>query len=169
MHAMAYGRRINACRGNHSAIENCMHIFCETLNDIHSSATIDKYRVFTFVCVSLLSQVGGIDADHDQRNLNIFLTIANSAWHQGALAMQQNSNDSPFKSNQQSFFNKSQRKKKKHPHESNRPNSNHKTIPFDSLSFSIRYDTIRFNAQAHNTKWNLFRWFLICSASIRQY
>lgn len=33
-----------------ATIENCMHIFCETLNDIHSSPTIDKYRAFFFVC-----------------------------------------------------------------------------------------------------------------------
>lgn len=55
-------------RDRKKSIENCMHIFCETLNDIHSSATIDKYCF----CVSALSTVGGIDAEHDQRNLNIF-------------------------------------------------------------------------------------------------
>lgn len=37
-------------------------------------ATIDKYRGALF-CVHIQVSVGGIDADHDQRNLNIFLTI----------------------------------------------------------------------------------------------
>lgn len=59
-------------------IENCMHIFCETPNDIHSSSTIDKYRVFASIFFSSLrfqediGGVGGIDAGSRSKEFKYF-------------------------------------------------------------------------------------------------
>lgn len=146
-----------------ATIENCMHIFCETLNDIHSSPTIDKYRAFFFVC----------PRKHWCRSRSkAFKYFPNdrTEWHTHTQVLHQSAlarlckTQTKCRSNQ---INKNSNGKKNTIYtkesESNTTQSNHKTIPFEC------FDAIRSNTQPQTRNGICSAGFWYVCASIRQY
>lgn len=145
-----------------ATIENCMHIFCETLNDIHSSPTIDKYRAFFFVCPrkhwcrSRSKAFKYFPNDRTERHTHTGFAPKCAS----AIVAKLKRNAVQIKST------KTQMGKKTPSTQKNRnrtPQSNHKTIPFEC------FDAIRFNTQPQTRNGICSAGFWYVCASIRQY